>query len=156
MNKKYFSACLSFFILISSAKTSFAKTVSLPVTGIPGLVPYIADISLDWDEGAFGKKSAFFYNHSIARMAAVFSDNAYVDVLAKKDNPLYRTYKALGVQDSDIFLKYNVDYNDAEYGINQCAFSIASKTISSAQGPKTLVFLIIRGTPLGPEEWISN
>ena len=156
MNKKYFSACLSFFILISSAKTSFAKTVSLPVTGIPGLVPYIADISLDWDEGAFGKKSAFSYNHSIARMAAVFSDNAYVDVLAKKDNPLYRTYKTLGVQDSDIFLKYNVDYNDAEYGINQCAFSIASKTISSAQGPKTLVFLIIRGTPLGPEEWISN
>ncbi len=156
MNKKYFSACLSFFILLSSAKTSFAKTVSLPVTGIPGLVPYTADISLDWDEGAFGKKSAFSYNHSIARMAAVFSDNAYVDVLAKKDNPLYRTYKTLGVQDSDIFLKYNVDYNDKEYGINQCAFSIASKTISSAQGPKTLVFLIIRGTPLGPEEWISN
>ena len=104
MNKKYFSACLSFFILISSAKTSFAKTVSLPVTGIPGLVPYTADISLDWDEAAFGKKSAFFYNHSIARMAAVFSDNAYVDVLAKKDNPLYRTYKTLGVQDNDNFL----------------------------------------------------
>ena len=156
MYKKIFLAGLALFVLLSSAKNSFCKTVTLPVTGIPKLVPKTADISVEWNEGFFGRKSSFSYDHSIARIAAIFADNAYVDVLEEKENPLYRSYKILGFADDNIFFKYDVDYNDSTYGINQCAFSIASKTIDSAKGKKTLVFLIIRGTPLGSEEWISN
>jgi len=156
MHKKQLTICLSFFLLLSSTKNAFCKSVTLPVSGIPNLVPNTVDIPIDWDESAFGRKSAFYYNHGIARMAAIFSDIAYVDVQNEKNNQLYRSYKILGIQDKDIFFKYDVDYNDPEYGIDQCAFSIASKTINSAHGPKTLIFLIIRGTPLGAEEWISN
>ena len=133
----------------------FCSKVEFPVCGIEYFVKNTVPVTVEWDENQFGKNSSYVYNHNLARIAAIFADNAYVDA-NRENNQLYLSYKAVGIQDKDISIHYDVDYEDSTWGINQCAFSIASKKINSAKGVKTLIFLIIRGTPLSSEEWDSN
>lgn len=133
---------------------AFAEKINFSVTGI--LQRDAVSVALDWDEKWFGK-SATIYNHNIARIACVFSDVSYIDVEKNKDdNALLNNYKALGIKNSDIEIKYNIDYSDPLYGNDQCAFSLATKEINSSKGKKSLVFVVIRGTPLNANEWLSN
>ncbi len=114
-------------------------------------------IPVEWSEDFFTKGTAFNYNHDIARLACLLSDASYADVLAdKNENPLKKNYGLLGIDESDMEFHYEINYNDALWGNDQCAFSFASKEIDSPDGKKTLIFLVIRGTPLNANEWISN
>lgn len=115
------------------------------------------NVEIAWDEAWFGENDTSVYNHKIARIACLFASVAYVDVAKNKtENALLQNYKLLGVKDGDIELTYDIDYNDPIYGNDQCAFSIASKAINSAKGKKQLVFVVVRGTPVGANEWLSN
>lgn len=114
-------------------------------------------VAVEWNEKWFGRKSSFVYDHDIARLACWFSVAAYSRPTEKiSDNTLVKNYMSLGVSQKDIELHYDMDYKDSIWGNDQCAFSIASKEIESSKGRQTLVFVVIRGTPLNSHEWISN
>lgn len=114
-------------------------------------------VAVEWNEKWFGRKSSFVYDHDIARVACWFSVAAYSrPTEEKQDNTLVRNYMSLGVSQNDIELHYDMDYEDSIWGNDQCAFSIASKEIESSKGNQTLVFVVIRGTPMNSHEWISN
>lgn len=131
--------------------TSPLFSIDFSVTGLNNLAP--VTISVDYSDDWFGDKDSSVYDHRIARFACLLSDVAYTDVAAHpKDNALLDAYHKIGVKDSDIEFNYDVDYSDSLYGNNQAAFSIAAKKLST----KTIIFLVIRGTPLGKEEWLSN
>ena len=128
--------------LLPQTSSENAETVTIPV---------------EWNESWFGEKPSTVYNHDLARVACYFSDAAYASVLENPhDNVLFDAYKKIGIKESDIEAKYAIDYTDAMWGNDQCAFSIASKKIKSSLGMQTLIFVVIRGTPLNANEWISN
>ena len=86
-----------------------------------------------------------------------FSDEAYSDVSGNpRKNNLFDAYRKIGVKESVIESHYDIDYSDAMWGNDQCAFSIASKKIYSAKGEETLVFVVIRGNPFNAHERLSN
>lgn len=115
------------------------------------------EVSVEWRESWFGENPSTVYHHGLARIACYFADAAYDDVWERpSDNVLCDAYKKIGVQSGDIESHYDIDYSDAMWGNDQCAFSIASKRIQSAKGLQTLVFVVIRGTPLNANEWLSN
>ncbi len=159
---------LSFLLLIPAFL--FAKPVQLVFTGLSGLEG-VADMTgidgivsnsnipfeLDWDESWFGAASSTLYNHKLARAACFFSNIAYSEVEKDvRNNALVTDYHRLGFADEDIELHYNLNYKDAMWGDDQCAYSIASKKISSAAGERTLIMVIIRGTTKNVNEWLSN
>jgi hypothetical protein len=160
------------FCFIASAETAFlfcavllflvpcashAKSVTFPVTGFETVSPDPVAITTDWDESLFGKYLPSVYCHGIARIAAIFSEVAYVDAESgTKDNELTSCYEQLGFKNSGVDYHYDVNYNDPVWGNDQTAFSIACKDIDSALGKRTLIFVIIRGTPLNANEWCSN
>ena len=114
-------------------------------------------ISIDWDEKFFGRKPSFEYDHDIARLACFFSDVAYSDVKETPEkNNLIAAYKKIGIKEDNIETRYDIDYSDAMWGNDQCAFSIASKKILSSHGLQYLILVVIRGTPLNASEWLSN
>lgn len=138
-------------LLFPSQKINFLLPLEDKNTGRPVEVP------VEWSEDWFGEKTSFEYSHSLARFACYFSDAAYSDVLSSpKDNALFDAYRKIGVNESLIEAHYDIDYKDAMWGNDQCAFSLASKKIKSSKGEQTLVFVIIRGTPLNANEWLSN
>jgi len=144
-------------MLIAGAVMAFAEKVTLPATSLVTVPPKPIPVTVDWDEKWFGKNPSSVYNHDMARIAAVLSAVSYVDVENdKKNNALTQIYKTFGVKDSDMEFFYDIDYDNPFWGNDQCAFSIASKTINSSFGKRTLIFLVIRGTPLNSNEWISN
>src|SRR5574344_637758 len=148
-----FCALFLFFIPF----LSYAKSVTFPVTGFETVSSDPVSITTDWDESLFGKNLPSVYCHGIARIAAIFSEVAYVDAdSGTKDNELTRCYEQLGFISSCIDYHYDVNYNDSVWGNDQTAFSIACKDIDSALGKKTLIFVVIRGTPLNANEWCSN
>ena len=71
-------------------------------------------------------------------------------------NLLQYNLKLIDVKQADMNFCYNINYENQLWGKDQCAFCIASKEIASSKGRQTLVFVIIRGTPLSADEWISN
>lgn len=113
--------------------------------------------SVEWDENWFGEKSSFEYNHRLARAACFFANSAY-SVLDEKSNgnDISYNFKKLGVSENAVEIHYNIDYSNSIWGNDQCAFSFGSKTISTSAGQRTLIFIIIRGTPLNANEWLSN
>ncbi|WP_191016911.1 lipase family protein [Treponema zioleckii] len=114
-------------------------------------------IPVEWREDFFTEGTAFSYNHELARFACMLSDASYADVLADAtSNPLKKNYELLGINESDMEFHYEINYNDALWGNDQCAFSFASKEIETPAGKRTLILLVIRGTPLNANEWISN
>lgn len=123
-------------LLFSLAARVFSEPLSLP------LPKGDASVTLDWNEAAFGAEPSTTYSHSLSRAACYLSDAAYADVLAApNDSALFTAYQTLGIPRSNIEAHYNIDYTDAMWGNDQCAFSFASKEIGSALGRRTLVFL---------------
>lgn len=107
------------------------------------------EIGVLWQDSWFLDTLPAQYNHNLCRVACTLSDNAYTDI-TQKNNVLENNLQALGF--SDIFFNYDLDYNNGPLGKDQCAFSLSKKNISG----KTLLCLVIRGTPGTLEEWISN
>lgn len=135
----------------------WSREINFPVSGLITVSPEPVMVKAQWEDSWFYEKSSFDYNHGIARIAAIFSEISYVDVEKKGDsNEIKRTYRLLGVKDSKMEFHYDLDYSQPVYGSNQVAFSIASKEISGVNGKKTLVFVVIRGTPFDANEWCSN
>lgn len=145
---------LTFFLCFSC----FAEKITLPVCGLMTESKVSVPIDVEWNEKWFGKNPATCYNHGLARIASILSTVSYVEIADNKDfdNELVEIYKKFGVKSGDIELHYELDYTNPVWGNDQVAFSIASKQIDSAIGKKTLIFLVIRGTPLNANEWISN
>ena len=144
---KYFFLLVTGFLFLASFAS--AEVISFPVSK--------TSVQIEWNEKWFGEKSSYEYKHELARIACYFSEAAYSDV---SENPeqsiLYDAYRKIGVKEADIEPHYNIDYSDALWGFDQCAFSIASKKIKSSKGEQTLVFVVVRGTPLNASEWLSN
>ena len=148
------------FFLISlffSISVVHAEKLSLPVAGL--FVPHESNVRADfeWNEKWFGEKSSFVYNHNLARIAILFSQLSYSDIEEKQyDSAIVEAYEALGVQRQNIDLHYDIDIDDENFGIDQCAFSFACKEIDSYYGKKQLVFVVVRGTVVNFHEWMSN
>lgn len=116
----------------------------------------VTKVPLEFDEKWFSQ-SSFEYRHEIARLACFFADSSYADVLGdREENLLKKNYALLGVKEKNMEFHYDVDYSDSIWGNDQCAYSFASKEIDGADGKHNLIFLVIRGTPLNANEWISN
>ena len=133
------------------------EKITVPVNAEETKVKEPVDITVEWSEKLFGEKSAFYYNHTIARMACILSEVSYLREDDLKDAcQLKSVYRVLGIKDENMEFHYDIDYSDAELGKNQAAFSFAIKEISSSKGKAKLVFVTVRGTPLQPNEWVSN
>lgn len=144
-----------FFSLLSFSL--FAETLTFPVKGLVTVSPLPVFISAQWEEEWISEKSSFNYNHNLARLASVLASVSYTDVQdSKESNLMEECYKILGADKSSFDFHYDVDYSAPNLGDNQAAFSFASKSLKSKSGNKTLVFVVIRGTPLNANEWISN
>ena len=149
---------LSLFAAIAVLNSlAFAKTVTFPIRGFSTVGEESVPVQLEWDESWFGKNSAHTYNHDLARIAAVFAEVAYVDAdSSNPGNELSKCYEALGFESALVEYHYDVDYEDSLWGNDQTAFSFATKQIQSSTGKHNLIFIVIRGTPLNANEWISN
>ena len=144
---------LSFF----GFQFAFARSVTFPVHGLDVVGEEPVPISCEWDEKWFWETKTTTYHHGIARIAALFSEISYVPVEKNPDsNELIRSYRLLGFKDSAIEHNYMLDYTTPLRGNNQAAYSFASKDIQTPDGTKKLVFVVLRGTPLSANEWISN
>ncbi len=155
MKCRYFF--LTLLLLSFFSYSSYCEDIEFKVSGFETVGELPKLIHTDWDENVFGQKKATEYSHKIARMASIFAEVAYSDVLYKKmDSELVSCYRDVGVKDNDLELHYDVDYQNPFWGNDQCAYSIASKKLNSSKGSSTLVFIVIRGTPLNANEWISN
>lgn len=127
-----------------------AEKIRLELPGIMGGIDFSAEIP--WNERVFLEQDSFSYNHDLAAMSCALSQAAYTDVNADTaENFLRRAYLALGFDADTLSFFYDVDYKGV-YGFDQSAFSFAARSI----GGKNLVAVVIRGTPEGAEEWISN
>lgn len=147
---------ISIALLIFSLSL-FAEKISFPVDGFFANPPEPVTFETEWDESWFGSKPSSQYNHDLARVAGIFAEVAYVEVAKHPDNnELLSCYEAIGVSKQTIELHYDMNYENAIWGNNQAAFSIAYKKINSARGKRNLIILVIRGTPLNANEWISN
>lgn len=149
-----FFPCILLFLCAGAAS---ARTVTLPVHGLEVAAPTAVPISVEWDESWFAQSKTTEYNHNIARIAVMLSEISYVRVEKNPDsNEMIQTYRALGFKDDDIEWNYILDYTTPLTGNNQAAYSFAAKDIATPNGTKKLVFVILRGTPLSANEWISN
>ena len=129
---KRLAVILTSFIALSSAH---AKKLDIPIARYLPTMEETEMVEVDWDESLFGAQPSSIYNHKIARIACVLSENAYVDV--NKDvtnNEMSRTYRMMGVSDNAIEYHYDIDYDTPGLKNNQAAFSFGSKEIESAQG----------------------
>ena len=146
-----------FLFFFSFTSLFYAKSIPVRVNGLEVKSESYVPMEVEWDEKWFSQCPTSVYHHGIARIAALFSTISYVDVeKAPKDNELYFAYKALGFKEADIEDNYILDYAAPVTGNNQAAYSIASRDIQTAAGTKKLVFIVLRGTPLSANEWISN
>lgn len=155
MKKTGFSAILLFFCFTFSA---FSERITLPINAEETGRETPVDFTVDWDENWFSTTPSNQYNHGIARMACILSEVSYVNESADPQlTQIKNVFRKLGVPDSKMEFHYDIDYNAAGFGNNQVAFSFASKEITLKGGvKKTLVFVVIRGTPFSANEWISN
>ncbi len=142
--KKLFLSCLLLLALFSLS----AETLTFRINGFNSLYAEAVPVEIEWEESWLGAAPATIYNHNLARAACMLAELSYSDMA--------ETYRIFGVADEDMELHYDLDYEDSSWGNDQCAFSFAAKTIASAQGERTLLFIVIRGTPAGKNEWISN
>lgn len=148
---------LVFFISIFFCTKIFSKEINFPVSGLMIGSERTVDLKAEWDDSWFNA-SPFVYNHNLARIGAIFSELAYVNVdKFPENNQLKKSYNLIGIKNSEIEFHYDINYSNSAYGTNQAAFSIGSKKIIGSGGKnKTLVFVSIRGTPPKADEWISD
>ena len=148
---------LSFLAFTFSFSALYARKVTFPVHGLMVASPLPVPLEAEWDEKWFFESDNLEYNHKIARAAVLLSEISYVSVEKKPDsNPMIQTYRLLGFKDSEIEWNYVLDYAVPLIGNNQAAYSFAFKDISTPKGNKKLVLVVLRGTPLSANEWISN
>ncbi len=128
--------------------TAFAEQITVPVQGLIARAEPPAQIECEWDEKWFSESDSFEYNHNIARIACLLAEVSYVDVSKNPNqNALHTIYKKMGFAESNIEFHYDIDY-ESTFGNDQSAVSFAKKD--------NLIFVVIRGTPLSANEWISN
>lgn len=132
------------------------KPIEFPVSGLFTREPEPIPTFIDWDESQFGKNPPTVYNHSIARIACLLSEVSYLKVRPEYSDARSQTLFLMGIKKEDIDYHYELNYKDPMWGYDQCAFTIAKKEIASAKGKRTLIFVLIRGTPNEATEWISN
>ena len=150
MDRRSF-VCFAGLFIFFTVRVS-ARPVPLLVSGADAPVP----VETEWEESRFSTVSAYTYDHGIARVASVFAQASYADKGPADGSLLLTDYGLLGMRPEDVEFHYDIDYTDSMWGNDQCAFSIASREIPTAAGRQTLVFLVIRGTPVGANEWLSN
>lgn len=156
MKTVFYRVLAASFVYLSAFHVN-AKKLTIPIEGYELKNADPIPVEIEWEESWFGERPATVYNHNLARMASLLAEISYVDVAADRgNNTLRNAYRILGVEDSNIDFHYDVDYSDPIWGNDQCAFSFAHKEIQSAFGRRTLLFIVIRGTPLNANEWISN
>lgn len=154
MKKIFVSAVLLFY-----GFAAFCENLEFLTKGLVTEAENPVNVECEWSDDWFSIGSAFSYNHKIARIAAVLATISYTDI---KDFPnsnlISAGYKTLGIKEDEMEFHYDLDYSTPTLGDNQAAFSFASKklTPSSDSKIKNLVFVVIRGTPLNANEWISN
>ena len=108
-------------------------------------------LELDWDTSWFSQ-SPSKYNHALARISCFLADVSYSVDADGDPADLIEIYRKLGADPDSIATHYNLDYNSS-LGNDQCAFSIATVPLPDGS---SLVILVIRGTPAGNNEWLSN
>lgn len=152
---KRFTSSLIFGIVIFIPRlfAQNSRNVTIPINGYGELGNVVLPISLEWNESWLAEKSAFDYHHEIARVAGALCTISYTDCSERSDCLMAKAYSNLGFAEADTEYFYDIDYDEEAYGINQTAFSFASKKIA---GGRNLIFVVIRGTPEGAEEWLSN
>ncbi|MCR5724535.1 MAG: lipase family protein [Treponema sp.] len=150
---------LSFAAVFAAGNAAGAEShsVTFPVKSLVTATEKPVPLEAAWDESWFCAKPATAYHHGIARIACILSAASYdaVDAASFTDS-LSLCYSALGFSRENIDYHYDVDYADPVWGNDQCAFSFARREIQTAGGKRTLVCVVIRGTPLNANEWISN
>ena len=148
---------LSTVAIFAVATLSQAEKISFPVKSLVTIEENPIMISADWNEKWFGENLASLYNHNIARIAGIFSAVSYEDSdIGQSSNLILQCYKALGFSEKQIEFHYSVNYNNPVWGNDQAAFSFATKQINGSNSKKNLIIIVIRGTPLNANEWISN
>ncbi len=130
-----------------------SRRVAIPINGYGERENVVLPISLEWDESWLTEKSAFDYHHEIARVAGALCTVSYTDCSERSNSLMAKAYSSLGFAEGDTEFFYDIDYEEEAYKINQTAFSFAAKKIS---GGRNVIFVVIRGTPEGAEEWLSN
>lgn len=144
-------------VIFAAAALLQAEKISFPVKSLVTIEENPIMISADWNEKWFGEKPASIYNHNIARIAGIFSAVSYEDSdIGQNSNLILHCYKALGISEKQIEFHYSVNYDNPVWGNDQAAFSFATKQINGSNSKKNLIIIVIRGTPLNANEWISN
>lgn len=144
MRKVFFALAFFFF-------TNMIFSLDFFISGITERPEVIQ--AIDYSDEMIFRGTSFDYKHDLARVAIALSDASYVNVLKDKaGNTLTKDLRLMGFADENIDLTYEVDYDDDIYEDDQSAFAIASKVV----GARTIVFVIIRGTPHTNNEWLSN
>lgn len=156
MKKHVFLPAFCLFFIFTHSLT-FSEKVTLPAKGLVTLSSLPVPVTLDWEDKLLTEGNPFEYNHNIARMASVLASVSYTDVIGFPDSNLMKDcYRLLGAEDDSMDFHYDIDYSAPLLGDNQAAFSFASKEIKTNTTAKTIVFVVIRGTPLNANEWVSN
>ncbi len=135
------------------ARTLAAEKVTVNIEGRGAEKDALVPVTVEWSDAWFEPFDKPTYNHKLARAAGALSCLAYDAKDKTPDNALAQAYAKYGVPYSNIEWHYDIDYSDAVYDINQAAFSLGFKKLSSG---RDLVFVVIRGTPGNEEEWLSN
>lgn len=145
------------FLTLIALSTASARKITFPVNGLLVAAKEPVPLEAEWDESWFTESSPTKYNHGIARIAALLSEISYIQAEKHPDsNELLQSYRLMGFKDENISWNYMLDYTAPISGNNQAAYSFASKDIQTPQGSKKLVLVVLRGTPLSANEWISN
>lgn len=154
--KKSLSLFLLFFIF-GNFLHSEVQHLNFPILGFRTIPIIPIPTECDFDESWFGENSSRVYHHGICRIACLFAETSYLDIIEFPDrNQIHEVYRVLGFSEENIEFHYeDVDYTN-KWGINQCAVSYGIKSIKSSLGEKNLVVMNIRGTPLSHYEWLSN
>lgn len=149
--------CFSLLALSLSLASLHGRTVTLPVHGLNVAAANPVPVEAEWNESVFLTSRTDVYNHEIARIAVLLSEISYVRVEKNPgENEMIRSYRELGFHDSDIEWNYSIDYTVPNTENNQAAYSFAFKEIRASSGTKKLVLVVLRGTPLTANEWLSN
>ncbi len=104
-----------------------------------------------WSDDWVLSNNSYEYNHSLAIAGAVLAGVAYSGETAMK-----AALMQMGCSPEEIVTNYNLDYTNADAGgVNQAAYAIARKKVSTENGNKEILYVVIRGTA-SAQEWLSN
>lgn len=107
--------------------------------------------TLAWSDDWILLNHSYEYNHDLAIAGAVLAGMAYTGEVATK-----AALVQIGCNPKEIVANYNLDYtNEDAGGVNQAAYAIARKKVSTENGNKEILYVVIRGTA-SAQEWMSN